>query len=43
MTLDEIWPRAVPFGPYYWVNDTQLKSDTIPTDVFDGVRRPGGN
>ena len=43
MSLDEIWPNAVPFGPYYWVNDDVLKTDTIPTDVFDRVRRPGGN
>ena len=21
MSLDEIWPKAVPFGPYYWVNE----------------------
>jgi hypothetical protein len=35
MSLDEVWPRAVPFGPYYWLNPDQLKNDTKSTDVFD--------
>jgi hypothetical protein len=39
MSLDQIWPRAVPFGPYYWVNDDQLKSDIKATDIFDRTRR----
>jgi Tol biopolymer transport system component len=31
-TLDEVWPRQVPFGEYYWVNPDALKSDDRPTD-----------
>jgi hypothetical protein len=27
MSLDEIWPKAVPFGPYYWVNDDMLLAE----------------
>ena len=27
MSLDEIWPKAVPFGPYYWVNDDVLQQN----------------
>ena len=38
MSLDEIWPRAVPFGPYYWVNDDVLQQNTKKSDVFD---KPG--
>ena len=38
MSLDEIWPRAVPFGPYYWVNDNVLQQNTKKSDVFD---KPG--
>ncbi len=29
-TLDELWPTARPFGPYYWVDDDQLLDDTRP-------------
>ena len=29
-TLDEIWPNARPFGPYYWVDDDQLIDDVRP-------------
>ena len=40
MTLDEVWPRAVPFGPHYWVNEDALRSDKKAVDVFDKpVRR----
>jgi Tol biopolymer transport system component len=38
MSLDQVWPRAVPFGPYYWVNQEQLQSDTKATDIFDRSR-----
>jgi adenine deaminase len=38
MSLDEIWPKAVPFGPYYWVNDDVLQQNTKRTDAFD--KRP---
>lgn len=35
MSLDEIWPKAVPFGPYYWVNDDVLQMNTKSTSTFD--------
>ena len=38
MSLDEIWPKAVPFGPYYWVNEDMLQQNTKRTDAFD--KRP---
>ena len=34
-----------PFGPYYWVNDDELVSDTRGTDIFDkktSVKASGG-
>ena len=27
-TLDEIWPRKRPFGPYYWINEDALRDDS---------------
>jgi Tol biopolymer transport system component len=38
LSLDQIWPRAVPFGPHYWVNEDQLKNDVRGTDFFDRAR-----
>jgi Tol biopolymer transport system component len=35
MSLDEIWPKAVPFGPNYWVNDDMLQQNTKSTTTFD--------
>lgn len=35
MTLDEIWPKAVPFGPTYWVNDDVLQQNTKSVTTFD--------
>jgi Tol biopolymer transport system component len=35
MSLDEIWPKAVPFGPYYWVNEDVLQQNTKSTTTFD--------
>ncbi|MFT5435027.1 MAG: hypothetical protein ACI9OJ_005743, partial [Myxococcota bacterium] len=32
-TLDQVWPAQVPFGPYYWVDEDAMRSDTV------GVRR----
>ncbi len=32
-TLDQVWPANVPFGPYYWVDEDAMRSDTL------GVRR----
>ncbi len=29
-TLDEVWPENRPFGPYYWVDEASLQSDTKP-------------
>ena len=29
-TLDEVWPEARPFGPYYWVDEDALRSDERP-------------
>ncbi len=40
MSLDQIWPRAVPFGPKYWVNEDALQMDTKGTDTFDKPKRP---
>jgi Tol biopolymer transport system component len=37
MTLDEVWPRAVPFGPMYWVNDDVLQQNTKSSTTFDKV------
>ncbi len=34
-TLDEIWPRQRPFGPYYWVDEDALRADERGTDYFD--------
>lgn len=38
-TLDEAWPAARPFGPYYWVDDDALRSDDRPDDWWDRIRR----
>jgi Tol biopolymer transport system component len=40
MSLDEIWPKAVPFGPYYWVNEDVLQQNTKPTDIYDKAKKP---
>jgi Tol biopolymer transport system component len=40
MSLDELWPKAVPFGPTYWVNDDVLQVNTKGTDVFDKAKKP---
>ena len=31
-TLDEVWPRQNPYGPYYWVDDDALQDDVKPID-----------
>jgi hypothetical protein len=33
-TLDEIWPERRPFGPYYWVDESALRADEIPFDIW---------
>jgi hypothetical protein len=40
MSLDQLWPRTVPFGPTYWVNEDMLQNNTKRTDVFDRAKRP---
>lgn len=35
MSLDQIWPKAVPFGPKYWVNEDALQNNTKKTSAFD--------
>lgn len=40
MTLDQVWPRAVPFGPRSWANDDAMQSNSKPTDLFDRPRSP---
>ena len=35
MSLDQVWPKQVPFGPYYWVNDDVLQSNTKAADIYD--------
>jgi hypothetical protein len=39
-SVDEVWPKAVPLGPYCWENDDVLKSDTSATDVLEKPRKP---
>lgn len=34
-TLDEVWPKQTPFGPYYWVNEDALQVNSKSTDIFD--------
>lgn len=35
MTLDEVWPKAVPFGPHPWVDADALQVNDKPTTTFD--------
>ena len=34
-TLDEVWPRRKPFGPYPWLNPDAFLKDDRPTNYFD--------
>src|SRR5207244_12136914 len=34
-TLDEIWPKQVKWGPYYWVNPDALQMNDKAVDIFD--------
>jgi Tol biopolymer transport system component/imidazolonepropionase-like amidohydrolase len=38
-TLDEVWPKARPYGPYSWVDGYMLQADDRPIGNRDG---PGG-
>jgi hypothetical protein len=40
MSLDQLWPNAVPFGPNYWVNEDMLQKNTKKSDAHDTPRRP---
>ena len=31
-TLDEVWPSATPFGPYYWVDEEIYRSGVKSAD-----------
>ena len=31
-TLDQVWPKNEPFGPYYWVDEEIYRSDVRPTN-----------
>ena len=39
-TLDELWPRQKPFGPYPWVDREAFLGDDRPVDYFDRRARP---
>ncbi len=34
-TLDELWPDQVPFGPYYWLDESMYRTDDRPTNYWD--------
>jgi hypothetical protein len=38
MSLDQLWPKAVPFGPNYWVNEDMLQMNTKKSDTHDKRR-----
>jgi Tol biopolymer transport system component len=38
MSLDELWPKAVPFGPHSWANDDALQQNVKKTTTFDAKR-----
>ncbi len=40
MSLDQLWPKAVPFGPKYWANDEVMQVNTKKTDTFDRPKKP---
>ncbi len=40
MSLDQLWPKAVPFGPKYWANDDVMQVNTKKTDTFDRPKKP---
>ncbi len=33
-TLDEVWPRSRPYGPYTWLDEASQQSDKRPVDGF---------
>ena len=38
MSLDQLWPKAVPFGPNYWVNEDMLQMNIKKSDAHDARR-----
>ena len=44
MSLDQLWPKAVPFGPKYWVNEDALQMNTKKSTAYDppaqAVKKP---
>jgi hypothetical protein len=38
MSLDQLWPKAVPFGPRSWANDDALQQNVKKTTTFDAKR-----
>ena len=38
MSLDQVWPKAVPFGPNYWGNADAMQQNVKGTDTFDTKR-----
>jgi imidazolonepropionase-like amidohydrolase len=34
-SLDELWPKQVPFGPAYWVNDEMLQKNVKASTIHD--------
>jgi Tol biopolymer transport system component len=40
-TLDEVWPKAKPYGDYPWVNPDALRTDDRPTGWFDSPAAAG--
>lgn len=35
MTLDEVWPKVVPYGPHYWLNADELQMNNKALDSYD--------
>ena len=40
MTLDELWPKQVAFGPHYWVDQDALQINDKPVDIWDRPKKP---
>ncbi|MBY0491120.1 MAG: amidohydrolase family protein [Gemmatimonadaceae bacterium] len=38
MSLDELWPKGVPFGPHSWANEDALQQNVKKTTTFDAKR-----
>ena len=40
MSLDQLWPKAVPFGPLSWANEDMLQMNTKKSNTFDAPKKP---